>query len=243
MRSALAMGIAVLALLCELSIVAAVDLVDPNTALVEPGAVFKVVDDDNLTLVMSDEFNVNVPAGGISSKVTWNSSLEESEVEAKWTASDAMSYNTYADSYMLPSNLVVQDGVLNITAKKQSHQGSTYTGGQLTSWNRVCFQGGLLEVRFRMPGAYGMDGLWPAIWTMGNLLRDNGLVRNRNLWPYSYSECTCPGTGFWGVGFANQAVSACSPKSTFGLNAFQGRGAPEVGANAHMYLHACSSAP
>ena len=127
-------------------------------------------------------------------------------MEAKWTASDAMSYNTYADSYMLPSNLVVQDGVLNITAKKQSHQGSTYTGGQLTSWNRVCFQGGYLEVRFKpavgQTKDINMDGLWPAVWSMGNLLRDNYMIRNRHMWPYSYSDCprrskTKPPRGAW----------------------------------------------
>ena len=204
----------------------AADLVDPTTATIDPSALTKDVDGRSLTLVMSDEFSVDVPAGAFGTKVKWNSSLD-TDSTVKWQASDALSYNTYGDSYMRPENLVVQDGVLNITGGKGSKFGSTYEGAQITSWNRVCFQGGYLEVRFRMPGSYGMDGLWPAIWTMGNLLRDNHLVRNRNIWPYSYSECTCPGTAFWGV-LKPPAVSACSPKQTYGLNAFQGRGAPEL---------------
>ena len=68
---------------------------------------------------------------------------------------------------MLPENLHVADGALNITGEKRNYMGASYAGGQLTTWNRMCYQGGYLEVRYQPPGAYGVDGNWPAIWTMG----------------------------------------------------------------------------
>ena len=174
----------------------------------------------------------------------WNASSEQPFV--KWTASNSLSYNTYGDSYMLPSALRVEDGVLNITGTKRSHLGASYIGGQLTTWNRMCYQGGYLEVRYKAPGVYGQDGNWPAIWTMGFLVRDNHMIRNLNLWPYSYSECSCPGSQFYGVGF-DQAISACSARADYGMNPFQGRGAVEldlleISKCSHFYSHLAEEA-
>ena len=126
----------------------------------------------------------------------------------KWTASNTLSYDAFGDSFMHPGMLETFNGSLRVTAAKVKFESADYVGGQLTTWNRVCFQGGYLEVRFRAPARYGMDGLWPAIWSMGNLVRDNSMVRNRNIWPYSYSDCQLPGSFFYGVG-RGQDISGC----------------------------------
>jgi len=41
----------------------------------------------------------------------------------------------------------------------------------VATWNKFCFTGGLVETSVTLPGANNVVGLWPAIWTMGNLGR------------------------------------------------------------------------
>lgn len=41
----------------------------------------------------------------------------------------------------------------------------------MTSWNKFCFTGGYIEANVSLPGVNNIVGLWPAIWTMGNLGR------------------------------------------------------------------------
>lgn len=43
--------------------------------------------------------------------------------------------------------------------------------GMLTSWNKLCFTTGYIEVRLSLPGSGNVPGLWPGVWTMGNLGR------------------------------------------------------------------------
>ena len=69
----------------------------------------------------------------------------------------------------------VDMGAMVVTGVPGKVAGSRWIGGQLSSWNRVCFQGGYLEVRYKSPGTFGEDGLWPAIWTLGNLARCRSL--------------------------------------------------------------------
>ena len=203
------------------------DLVDPATPLADRTI---TKDGEDLMLVFSDEFNEDV--SNYTDKVKWNSS--DAEPDVKWTASNTLSYDAFGDSFMHPGMLETRDGALHVTAAKVKFESADYVGGQLTSWNRVCFQGGYLEVRFKPAtningdplDGFGMDGLWPALWTMGNLLRDNYMIRNRHIWPYSYSDCQCPGGFFWGVG-RGQEISGCSARGDYGLNIWQGRGAVE----------------
>jgi len=37
--------------------------------------------------------------------------------------------------------------------------------------NKFCFTGGMIEASVQLPGANNIVGMWPAIWTMGNLGR------------------------------------------------------------------------
>ncbi len=41
----------------------------------------------------------------------------------------------------------------------------------LTTWNKFCFTGGYVEANVSLPGVNNVVGLWPAVWTMGNLGR------------------------------------------------------------------------
>ncbi len=48
-----------------------------------------------------------------------------------------------------------------------------YTSGMVTSWDKFCFTGGILEVSLQLPGDGQSSGLWPALWLMGNLGKVN----------------------------------------------------------------------
>ena len=37
--------------------------------------------------------------------------------------------------------------------------------------NKFCFTGGYIETSVMLPGSDNIVGLWPAVWTMGNLGR------------------------------------------------------------------------
>lgn len=41
----------------------------------------------------------------------------------------------------------------------------------MSTWNKFCFTGGYIEASVVLPGVNNILGLWPAIWTMGNLGR------------------------------------------------------------------------
>ena len=108
--------------------------------------------------------------------------------------------------------------------------GPRFVGGQLSSWNRLCFQGGYLGVR-RLPGAPGDSGLWPAVWTLGNLARDlypSGMSGGEKA-GRSCDACAWPTPGTMYGGGAAQRVTACEvPAPSTGFRGYQGRGAPEM---------------
>lgn len=116
----------------------------------------------------------------------------------------------------------------------------------LQSWNKLCVQGGMVEVRVQLPGAVspkaknpdiqGSNGdlhapvhalvfypTWPGIWMLGNLGRAIFSASTHRMWPFSYTQCA-PDV----FPPSNQRISACEGNPGHGLNAFQGRGAPEI---------------
>ncbi|KAG6953265.1 hypothetical protein JG688_00012912 [Phytophthora aleatoria] len=118
-----------------------------------------------------------------------------------------------------------------------------YRGAMVQSWNKFCYQGGMLEVRAQLPGvtdpesgnpdiALGENGkvqktkfypTWPGIWMLGNLGRAIFSASTNRMWPYSYDECDAD---VFDPSF--QRISACEDNPGYGLNPNQGRGAPEI---------------
>ncbi|GMF35546.1 unnamed protein product [Phytophthora lilii] len=118
-----------------------------------------------------------------------------------------------------------------------------YRAAMVQSWNKFCFQGGMLEVRAQLPGAVsdksgnpdltlGKSGkvatkayypTWPGIWMMGNLGRAIFSASTNRMWPFSYNKCE-PDV----FNPDNQRISACDDSPGYGMNPNQGRGAPEI---------------
>jgi len=70
-------------------------------------------------------------------------------------------------------NVRVDNGLLLITAREESFEGSGYTSGRLISQGLFEQRYGRFEARIRLPSG---KGLWPAFWLLGNDC-------DENIWP------------------------------------------------------------
>lgn len=109
-------------------------------------------DEDFTDLIWSDEFDS--PGAPNSANWTYNTGTGENG----WGNNESQFYTDR------PDNVIVQDGVLKIIAKKETYSGSQYTSARLVTDNKFNFTYGKVEVRAKLPtGA----GTWPAIWMLG----------------------------------------------------------------------------
>ena len=67
--------------------------------------------------------------------------------------------------YYREENTSVGDGVLTITAKKESFQGSSYSSSRIITEDKREFKYGRFDIRALLPRG---QGLWPAIWMLGS---------------------------------------------------------------------------
>ena len=88
-----------------------------------------------------------------------------------------------------PRRLTTVDGHLRVTLDKFPSHGLDYEGGMMQTWNRFCFTGGYIEASVSLPGRSNVYGLWPAVWTMGNLGRAGYGGSLDGMWPYTYDSC------------------------------------------------------
>lgn len=88
-----------------------------------------------------------------------------------WEAVDLHYWQTGNLEWYDPKAIVTRNGSVEITLSKTPNHGLDYTGGMMSTWNKFCFTGGLVEVSVSLPGFNNVHGLWPAVWTMGNLGR------------------------------------------------------------------------
>jgi len=103
-----------------------------------------------------------------------------------WEAADLNYWATNNLEWYDPAALITKDGALQVTLSKKNTHGLNYQGGMMSTWNAFCFTGGLIEASVRLPGVNNVMGLWPAVWTMGNLGRAgygatvDGMVSSRD---------------------------------------------------------------
>ena len=88
-----------------------------------------------------------------------------------WEAVDLHYWQTDNKEWYDPRAITTRNGSLEITLSKQPNHGLDYTGGMMSTWNKFCFTGGLVEAKVMLPGFNNVHGLWPAVWAMGNLGR------------------------------------------------------------------------
>jgi len=106
-----------------------------------------------------------------------------------WEAVDLHYWQTNNLEWYSPEAITTKNGSLQISLSKKEINGLNYQGGMMSTWNKFCFTGGMVLASVNLPGANNVLGLWPAIWTMGNLGRAGYGASLEGMWPYSYDSC------------------------------------------------------
>ncbi|KIK46662.1 glycoside hydrolase family 16 protein [Suillus luteus UH-Slu-Lm8-n1] len=146
----------------------------------------------DLELVFSDEFNT-------PGRTFWPGD------DPYWEAVNLHYWQTNNLEWYDPEAITTQDGYLVITLSQKDTHGLNYQGGMITTWNKFCFTGGYIEASVSLPGVNNIVGLWPAIWTLGNLGRAGYGASLEGMWPYTYDACdvgTAPNQTFNGLPLA-----------------------------------------
>jgi len=157
-----------------------------------------------MQLVFSDEFN------------TPGRSFYPGD-DPYWEAVDLHYWETNNLEWYDPAAVTTQNGSLVITLSQQQTHNLNYQGGMVATWNKFCFTGGYIESSVMLPGANNVLGLWPAVWTMGNLGRAGYGASLDGMWPYSYDACDV-GT------VANQTINGQPEAATINGDEQNGQG-------------------
>jgi beta-glucanase (GH16 family) len=130
-------------------------------------------------LVFSDEFN------------TEGRSFYKGD-DPYWEGEDLWYWQTANLEWYDPKALTTENGNLKITIDRVdpgTNHDRNYTGGLMSTWNKFCFTGGYIETKVMLPGDPTVTGMWPAIWTLGNLGRVGYGASLDGMWPYAYDTC------------------------------------------------------
>ena len=106
--------------------------------------------DDYTNLVWSDEFEVD----GAPNPAKWTYNTGGTG----WGNNEAQNYTSN------PTNVKVANGILKITAIKETSGASNYSSARIVTDNLYSFKYGKVEIRAKLPSG---AGTWPAIWMLG----------------------------------------------------------------------------
>ncbi|EPY52784.1 glucosidase [Schizosaccharomyces cryophilus OY26] len=195
-------------------------LVDPDT----PQDAYKkdTKSSGTLDLVFSDEFN------------TPGRTFYEGD-DQFWEASDLHYAATSDYEYYDADVPTTANGTLRLRMDAFFSHNLNLRSGMITSWNKMCFKGGRIEVSASLGGKPGTPGLWPGIWTIGNLVRPGYLATSDGVWPYAYNSCDAgitpnqsDPTGLSFLGGQRLPNCACEGQEDKHPSIGTGRGAPEI---------------
>jgi beta-glucanase (GH16 family) len=152
-----------------------------------------------------------------------------------WTAVD-IHYDATKDlEWYDPDAATTKNGYLELRMDAFENHNLFYRSGMVQSWNKMCFTEGTIEVSAMLPNYGNVTGLWPGIWTMGNLGRPGYLASTDGVWPYTYDSCdagiTANQSSNDGISYLpGQRLSICTCDGEEHPNQGTGRGAPEIDA-------------
>ncbi|SSD59553.1 related to Beta-glucan synthesis-associated protein KRE6 [Saccharomycodes ludwigii] len=193
-------------------------LVDPDTP--SDAMAHKAKDGSYWKLAFSDEFNA------------LGRTFYDGD-DQFWTAPD-LNYKATNDlEWYSPDAATTFNGTLQLRMDAFETHDLYYRSGMLQSWNKLCFTQGYIEVSANLPNYGRVSGLWPGLWTMGNLGRPGYLASTEGLWPYSYDSCDAGITPNQsspdGISYLpGQKLSICTCDGEDHPNQGVGRGAPEL---------------
>jgi len=193
-------------------------LIDPDTP--QSAKTRTAIDGTPMNLVFSDEFNQP------------NRTFYPGD-DPFWYGFEGWYGATQDLEWYDPDAITTWDGALEIQMDSFRSHGLNFRSGMLHSWNQLCFKGGVFEVSVSLPGPAGVHGLWPGVWTMGNLGRPGYLATTEGLWPYTYNECDVGITPNQSIpdgtsGLPGQRLTSCGCPNSDHPSPGTGRGAPEI---------------
>lgn len=193
-------------------------LIDPDTP--KSAMTRESTTGETLKLVFSDEFNKQ------------NRTFYEGD-DPYWFGFEGWYGATQDLEWYDPDAANTGEGTLQLQLDQFMSHGLNYRSGMLNSWNQLCFKGGVFEVSMSLPGPAGVHGLWPGVWTMGNLGRPGYLSTTDGMWPYTYNDCDSGITNNQSMsdGTSNlpgQRLSSCTCAGEDHPTPGTGRGAPEI---------------
>lgn len=107
------------------------------------------------TLIWSDEFDVN----GAPNPANWSFDLGDGCPNLCGWGNNEQQY--YTDR---PENIVIEEGFMKITARRENFNGSAFTSSRINSKGKFDFMFGRVEMRAKLPTG---GGTWPAFWMLG----------------------------------------------------------------------------
>lgn len=135
-----------------------------NLSYIIIGAVMAVVGvscegDENQTVVTKNTlvFEDNFDGNGVPDPTNWGYDIGTGQ--NGWGNNESQYYTDR------PENVRVEDGILKITARNESFQGSNYTSGRILTKGKVQKQYGRFEANIKLPWG---QGIWPAFWLLGD---------------------------------------------------------------------------
>lgn len=132
-----------------------------------------------------------------------------------------------------PDAVTTENGTLVLRMDAMKNHGLLYRSGMVQSWNKLCFTEGMIVTSAMLPGYGNITGLWPGLWTMGNLGRPGYLGSTEGVWPYTYENCdagiTANQSSPDGISYLpGQKLNSCTCPGQAHPNRGVGRGAPEI---------------
>jgi beta-glucanase (GH16 family) len=108
-------------------------------------------------LVLEDDFLID----GAPDPVLWGFDIGDGAAQGipGWGNNESQYYTDRSE------NVVVEDGMLKITALKESYQGSDYTSARILTKGKYQRKFGRFEARIKLPWG---QGIWPAFWLLGD---------------------------------------------------------------------------
>ncbi|KAL6949049.1 beta-glucan synthesis-associated protein [Hanseniaspora vineae] len=193
-------------------------LVDPDTPSTALST--KAMDGTYWKLAFSDEFNAN------------GRTFHDGD-DQFWLAPDIHYQATQDLEWYSPDAVITENGTLKLRLDAYENHDLFYRSGMVQSWNRMCFSQGKIEISANLPNYGQVTGLWPGLWTMGNLGRPGYMGTTDGVWPYSYSSCDAGITPNQsspdGISYLpGQRLSACTCDGEEHPSPGIGRGAPEI---------------
>ena len=133
----------------------------------------KIMNDDTF-MVNDDTSGYYSPLSYPGKSLVWSEEFDQSTL-------DMNSWNYETGGYWFnnelqyyrggTANTALQNGKLVITAKKETYQNREHTSARLTTEGKVEYKYGRIDVRGKLPKG---QGIWPAIWLLGNDLSSLG---------------------------------------------------------------------